>query len=65
MAPVGEVVRGVTAGAHQVGVGASAQQQLDQREILLIHRQVQRAATVTLFLQGTPEFKKTCCPPRR
>lgn len=66
VAAVGEVVRGVAARAHQVGVSASAQQQLDQREILLIHRQVQRAAAVSLFLRGTPEFrKKRCRPPHR
>lgn len=51
VAAVGEVVRGVAARAHQVGVGASAQQQLDQREVLLIHRQVQRAAAVPLLLR--------------
>lgn len=66
VAAVGEVVRGVTTRAHQVGVGASAQQQLDQREVLLIHRQVQRAAAVPLFLRITPEFRKRGrLPPRR
>lgn len=48
---------------QEVRVCAFLQKQLDQREILLVHGEVQRAATVALFLQdkeGT-DFMSTRC----
>lgn len=50
VAAVGEVEGGVAPGRQEVGVGAFLQQQFDQRQILLVHGQVQRTATVTLLL---------------
>lgn len=47
---VGEVEGGVASGAQEVGVRSFFQQEFDQREILLVHGQMQRSTTVVLLL---------------
>lgn len=61
VAAIREVVGAVAPRAHQVGVGPPVQQQLDQREVLLIHSQVERAAAVPLLLSDAAERVRDVC----